>query len=144
MVNITLTDVNEWEPRFRYPQYEFFAAGVPDELVGRVEAADGDRGDAPTLSLAGANASLFLVTPGGELRLRELKAPAAGSATLVVVAEDRGGKRASVPVTVRFPGGGRAEGRFGGESSAVLAGLGAVLAVLAVVVAVLVVYICKG
>ncbi|KAK9879638.1 hypothetical protein WA026_006703 [Henosepilachna vigintioctopunctata] len=29
VVNITVEDVNEWEPRFRYPHYEFYVSGLP-------------------------------------------------------------------------------------------------------------------
>lgn len=70
-MNITVEDVNEWEPRFRYPQYEFFVVGQMNELIGKVEAADGDRSDKLTLSLSGANSSIFFITPNGELRLRD-------------------------------------------------------------------------
>jgi len=52
-------NVNDWDPRFRYPQYEFFVTnpGVSaGDIVGRVEAADGDRGDFVTLSLRGPGA----------------------------------------------------------------------------------------
>lgn len=63
LVDISVLNVNEWDPRFRYPQYEFF---VPmDEMrhggsVGRVEAADGDRGDRVTLELRGSFARYIL------------------------------------------------------------------------------------
>lgn len=145
-MNITVTNENEWEPRFRYPHYEFFISGVPDELVGRIEAADGDKDDLLTLSLSGNNASLFLITPSGELRLRDV-GEVTGVATLQVVATDSGDppKKASVPVTVHFPGSaGIAAGRGAGESSLILAGLGAVLVVLTFVVGFLVVYIYKA
>lgn len=60
-VNVTVLNVNDWDPRFRFPQYEFFVPDLGDlgeagnELVavGMVEAADGDRGDKITLSLQG-------------------------------------------------------------------------------------------
>lgn len=70
-----MENVNEWEPRFRYPHYEFFAGvnGGLHDLVGRVEAADGDRGDRLTLSLGGHDAHMFFITPSGELRLRNVK-----------------------------------------------------------------------
>lgn len=64
-VNITVLNVNDWDPRFRFPQYEFFVPelGNPNDLlpgetipVGMVEAADGDRGDKVTLSLQGPQA----------------------------------------------------------------------------------------
>lgn len=60
MVNVSVANINDWEPRFRYLQYDFFVSpGTADEtsavgqLVGRVEAADGDKGDVITLSLRG-------------------------------------------------------------------------------------------
>lgn len=146
MVNITVENENEWEPRFRYPHYEFFVSGLPDELVGRIEAADGDHDDRLTLSLSGNNASLFLITPSGELRLRDV-GEITGVASLEVIATDSGvpPKRASVPVTVHFPGSvGMAAGRGAGESSLIMAGLGAVLVVLTFVVTFLVIYIYKA
>lgn len=57
-----MEDVNEWEPRFRHPQYEFEveAAGGGVEAagglrVGRLVAHDGDAGTL-ALSLAGQHA----------------------------------------------------------------------------------------
>lgn len=146
MVNVTVEDSNEWEPRFRYPHYEFFVAGLPNELIGRIEAADGDKSDRLTLSLTGANASQFFITPLGELRLRDV-GEYTGLATLDVVATDSGNppRSASVPVTVHFPGaGGITAGRSSAGSSLILAGLGAVLLLLAFVVAFLIVYIYKA
>ncbi|KAJ8951840.1 hypothetical protein NQ318_019815 [Aromia moschata] len=107
-VNVTVEDVNEWEPRFRYPHYEFFVNGQPDELIGRIEAADGDRNDVLTLTLTGTNASAFFITPTGELRLREASKGYTGVANLVVTATDSGTppKTTTVPVTVHFPGSG--------------------------------------
>lgn len=67
-INITVLNVNDWDPRFRFPQYEFFVSEIPanDNLgdgvaVGMVEAADGDRGDKITLSLQGTAARLVFV-----------------------------------------------------------------------------------
>lgn len=63
--------MNDWDPRFRYPQYEFFVNPNVDEapnglpiLIGKIEAADGDRGDVVVLSLRGADArfSYFSLT----------------------------------------------------------------------------------
>lgn len=146
MVNITVDNENEWEPRFRYPHYEFFISGIPDELVGRIEAADGDKNDFLTLSLSGNNASLFLITPSGELRLRDV-GEVTGVATIQVIAIDSGNppKKASVPVTVHFPGSAGGVARRGaGESSLILTGLGVVLIVLTLVVGFLGVYIYKA
>ncbi|KAJ8940022.1 hypothetical protein NQ314_010853, partial [Rhamnusium bicolor] len=148
VVNITVEDVNEWEPRFRYPHYEFYVSGQPNELIGRIEAADGDKNDKLTLTLTGANASMFFITPSGELRLREAKGYN-GVTNLAVIATDSGTpqKAASVPVTVHFPESGDSAGiistRGNTATPLLLAGLGAILLVLAFVVALLVAYICK-
>lgn len=67
--------MNEWEPRFRYPQYEFrvepegdtsregSAAGAPPGgpqggllPVGKLDVFDGDKADTVTLTLRGADA----------------------------------------------------------------------------------------
>ncbi|XP_049822216.1 protocadherin Fat 3 isoform X2 [Aethina tumida] len=149
VVNITVEDVNEWEPRFRYPHYEFYVTGQPNELIGRIEAADGDKSDRLTLSLTGINATSFFITPSGELRLREAK-DYRGIANLAVTATDSGTppKKSSVPVTVHFPEAGDAAGivasRGTGGSPLLLAGLGAVLLILAFVIALLIAYICKA
>ena len=63
-MNISVLNVNDWDPRFRFPQYEFFvpelAAGASSNplglVVGRVEVADGDRGDHISLELRGTGA----------------------------------------------------------------------------------------
>lgn len=150
MVNVTVEDVNEWEPRFRYPQYEFFVSTQPNELVGRIEAADGDKSDKLHLSLIGVNASMFFITQNGELRLKELR-QYNGEANLAVVATDNGNppRRASVPIVVHFPGSSAltkeiATNKASGNGAVILASLGAVLLILAFVIALLVAYICKA
>lgn len=68
-MNISVLNVNDWDPRFRFPQYEFFvpelAAGPNSNpvglVVGKVEAADGDRGDHISLELRGAGAKYVLL-----------------------------------------------------------------------------------
>lgn len=148
-VNVSVEDVNEWEPRFRYPHYEFFVAEQQNDLIGRIEAADGDRNDKLVLTLTGVNASLFFITSNGELRLKELK-EYSGVANLAVIATDSGNppRRASVPVTVHFPGdsssSGISSGRHNNGGSFLLAGLGIVLLILAFVIAILLFYIYKA
>ncbi|XP_048521260.1 protocadherin-23 [Dendroctonus ponderosae] len=153
VVNVTVENVNEWEPRFRYPHYDFFAGmnGGVHDLVGKIEAADGDRGDRLTLSLSGPDASMFFITPNGDLRLRDIKDLQGSTATLTVTATDSGDppKKTSVPVTVHFPGftgvaaAGTAASKSSGSGPILLAGLGVVLLLLSLVVAVLVAYIYK-
>lgn len=69
-VNVSVINVNDWDPRFRYPQYEFFVPDFSPEVeltdgeglvVGKVEAADGDKGDHVTLSLRGPAARYYNV-----------------------------------------------------------------------------------
>lgn len=62
-INITVLNVNEWEPRFRYPQYEFRVddAHVPQDdaellPVGKLDVFDGDKRDTVTLTLRGSGA----------------------------------------------------------------------------------------
>lgn len=62
--------MNEWEPRFRYPQYEFFVGSQSIDYIGKIEAADGDKNEKLKLILSGLNASLFSITPSGDLKLR--------------------------------------------------------------------------
>nr|XP_023017752.1 cadherin EGF LAG seven-pass G-type receptor 2-like [Leptinotarsa decemlineata]XP_023017753.1 cadherin EGF LAG seven-pass G-type receptor 2-like [Leptinotarsa decemlineata] len=148
VVNITVEDVNEWEPRFRYPHYEFFIAGQPEELLGRIEAADGDKNDKLTLSLTGVNATLFSISQNGELRLRNPKG-FKGVANFAVIATDSGTppKTATVPVTVHFSETGDKSGitssKKSNEGPLLLAGLGAILLLLTFVVIILIAYICK-
>lgn len=70
VVNVTVEDVNEWDPHFRYSHYEFYVSGQPDELIGQIEVGDGDVRDKLTLSVIGTNASMFTLDPSGELRLK--------------------------------------------------------------------------
>ncbi|KAG8264736.1 hypothetical protein J6590_004757 [Homalodisca vitripennis] len=65
-INVSVLNVNDWDPRFRYLQYEFFVPDMPEGqldsvegeglVVGRVEVADGDRGDHVSLTLRGPSA----------------------------------------------------------------------------------------
>lgn len=148
-MNVTVEDVNEWEPRFRYPHYEFFFNGKPNELVGRIEVADGDKNDKIVLSLTGINASTFFITPTGELRMRE-SATNSGVAQLNIVAVDNGNppRKATVPVTIHFPESGESKGIVSAKgtngAAFLLTGLGAMLLMLAAVIGLLIAYIWKA
>ncbi|XP_017769674.1 PREDICTED: cadherin-related tumor suppressor-like [Nicrophorus vespilloides] len=149
VVNVSVEDVNEWEPRFRYPHYEFFVSGQENEIVGKIEAADGDKSDRIVLTLAGLNASLFAISPFGELKLIK-GGKFEGIATLAVIATDNGEpqRTSSVPVTVHFPVAGKTGAVVNSAKSnggpLILAGLGGILLVLAFVIALLIAYICKA
>lgn len=56
MINVTVLNVNDWDPRFQMPEYEFM---VTESLlpigaaIGRVLATDDDAGDRVSLQLKG-------------------------------------------------------------------------------------------
>ncbi|XP_075236204.1 protocadherin Fat 4-like Cad96Ca [Lycorma delicatula] len=162
-INISVLNVNDWDPRFRYPQYEFFVPDFPGNreidgnngddskglIVGRVEAADGDRGDHITLSLRGPAARMFSIDDSGDIRINDLTALNSSTAHLVAVATDTGipPRQASVPVIVHLPeavvwraGNGA---WVGGASFIVVAVFGSILAVLALIIIILILYIHK-
>ena len=55
-VNITVLNINDWDPRFRYPQYEFYVSSEDAEAgqeVGALEVFDGDTDDRISLEISG-------------------------------------------------------------------------------------------
>ena len=55
-LKVKVLNINDWDPRFRYPEYEFYVSSStlrPGDSVGTVEVADGDLGDVITLSVMG-------------------------------------------------------------------------------------------
>ncbi|KAK5646834.1 hypothetical protein RI129_005298 [Pyrocoelia pectoralis] len=150
VVNVSVEDVNEWEPQFRYSHYEFFVSGQPDELIGRIEVGDGDLNDELTLTLSGTNASLFSITPNGELKINDLS-ERVGIANLAVVASDNGNppRKTTVPIIIHFSRKGSIADELLASSSIpngtlLLGGFGVILLLLAIVIAILIVYICKA
>ncbi|VVD05495.1 unnamed protein product, partial [Leptidea sinapis] len=151
-LNISVIDVNEWEPRFRYPQYEFRAdmlagggaGGGGLVRVGQLDVHDGDEGDDVTLSLKGLHAPLFYVNKAGELFLRSEAMRAVNSSVLHVVATaiDSGSppRQTSVPVAVHVSGTGD-EGGTRVRSASVLVTFVVALVVLAAAVLALLTYI---
>ncbi|XP_052132956.1 uncharacterized protein LOC113206264 [Frankliniella occidentalis] len=160
LVNISVLNVNDWDPRFRFPQYEFFvpelAAGptVPNTnpmglVVGQVEVADGDRGDHISLELRGDGAKMFEVTANGEIVLLDPTLANSSTVHMVAVATDTGipPRQASAPVIVHLPEAlVRSANVFaaGGTGVLVMAVFGAVLGVLGIVIVALVLYIYKN
>ncbi len=119
LVQIVVLNVNDWDPRFRHAQYEFFVTEPPDALsrsrgsllppaapIGQVQVFDGDRGDRVELELAGPDARSFAISPAGVISLKEEGQLAEGVAVahFVVTAEDSGvpPRHAAVPVIVHF------------------------------------------
>ncbi len=71
-----MVNINDWDPRFKYPQYEFFvssADAVPGARVGVLEVHDGDRGDEVVLDIKGADARIFRINRRGELFIDDLR-----------------------------------------------------------------------
>ncbi|KOC60048.1 Protocadherin-like wing polarity protein stan, partial [Habropoda laboriosa] len=152
-VNVSVEDVNEWEPRFRHPRYEFHAATLREgSIVGKLEAADGDRDDKISLSLRGPDARSFEIRDNGELILRSVASINGSLARLVAVASDSGRppRSSMIPVIVHIPNSGslpiaaRAAPAWLGSSVLLVAVFGAVLGLLGVIILVLILYIYKN
>ncbi|XP_033220193.1 protocadherin Fat 4 isoform X2 [Belonocnema kinseyi] len=152
-VNISIEDVNEWEPRFRHPRYEFHARTMREgSIVGRLEAADGDRGDRVSLALRGPDARSFEIRDNGELILRSPGSFNGTLARLVAIASDTGKppRSSMIPVIVHLPNAGsipiaaRAAPAWLGSSVLLVAVFGGVLGLLGVVILILIMYIYKN
>ncbi|KAF6212648.1 hypothetical protein GE061_013174 [Apolygus lucorum] len=152
-VNITVLNVNDWDPRFRFPQYEFFVPelnnqndlGVGETVpVGMVEAADGDRGDKVTLSLQGSAARMFSIDQDGIIRITDVAALNSSTVHLVAVATDTGipPRQASVPVIIHLPEAVVWKSGVAGNML-VMAAFGAILGLLALIILILIIYIHK-
>nr|CAD7428748.1 unnamed protein product [Timema monikensis] len=151
-INISVLNVNDWDPRFRYPQYEFFITDtqiMEGDMVGRVEAADGDRGDFIIMSLRGPSARMFDITESGDIILVDLSLLNSTEAHMVVIATDSGipPRQASVPVTVHFPEAvvqsAGSSWAPGGTSFLLMVVFGALLTILALIIVMLILYIYK-
>ncbi|XP_054273277.1 protocadherin Fat 2-like [Macrosteles quadrilineatus] len=156
-INISVLNVNDWDPRFRYLQYEFFVPDLPEEelagvgveglVVGRVEVADGDRGDHVTLSLRGPSARMFSIDDSGEIRLRDLSLLNSSTAHLVAVATDNGlpPRQTSVPVMVHLPEAVvmRAGLTWPGTSHTLVVVFASILGLLGLIIVILILYIHK-
>ncbi|XP_034665586.1 protocadherin Fat 1 isoform X2 [Drosophila subobscura] len=116
-LTLEVIDVNDWEPRFRETHYEFM---VPKSslqsrtdtfegvLIGKVEAADGDRNDKLELSLRGQHAGLFEIDATGNIYMRPEQLQGLNESTvhLIAIATDTGvpPRSTSVPVSVTMEG----------------------------------------
>ena len=73
---MTVLNINDWDPRFKYPQYEFYVPSkdmVVGHVVGKLEAHDGDKGDSTTLELKGPFARMFTINEKGQLIIQDLR-----------------------------------------------------------------------
>ncbi|XP_030244485.1 protocadherin Fat 1 isoform X3 [Drosophila navojoa] len=116
-VTLEVIDVNDWEPRFRETHYEFVvpksalqsrADSFEGVLIGKVEAADGDRNDKLELSLRGQHAGLFEIDATGNIYMRPEQLQSLNESTvhLIAIATDSGvpPRSTSVPVSVTMEG----------------------------------------
>lgn len=74
-VDVTLLNINDWDPRFKYPQYEFYVSGpdaFPGFVVGKLDVHDGDKGDRVSLDIKGPYARVFTINNRGELAIEDL------------------------------------------------------------------------
>ena len=106
-VNISVININDWNPRFKYPQYEFLVReeDIQDgQKVGSVQVFDGDKGDKMTLEIRGEMARVFSITPDGDIVLSDLGYMSGAEAHILVIAQDSGvpPRCSSVPVAVKF------------------------------------------
>ncbi|KAG8041646.1 hypothetical protein G9C98_002939 [Cotesia typhae] len=147
-VHVSVEDINEWEPRFRHPRYEFHTRTLRE---GSIVAADGDRGDKVTLSLRGPDARSFHIRENGELILIS-SGPFNGTlARLVAVATDSGKppRTSMIPLIVHLPNtrsspiAARASPPWISSSIFLIAAFGVVLGLLGIVILILILYIYK-
>ncbi|XP_053964268.1 protocadherin beta-11 isoform X2 [Anastrepha ludens] len=112
-ITMNVIDVNDWEPRFRETHYEFLVPKSPPDsqtesfdgiLIGKVEAADGDRNDKLEFSLRGQHAGPFEIDSNGSIYMRpeQLQKLNESKVHLIAIATDSGvpPRSTSVPVTV--------------------------------------------
>ncbi|XP_052846341.1 protocadherin-16 isoform X2 [Drosophila gunungcola] len=117
-LTLDVIDVNDWEPRFRETHYEFMVPksqslqsrvdSFEGVLIGKVEAADGDRNDKLELSLRGQHAGLFEIDATGNIYMRPEQLQSLNESTvhLIAIATDTGvpPRSTSVPVSVTMEG----------------------------------------
>lgn len=75
-VNITVLNINDWDPRFRYPQYEYFLEEeevFEGRILGKLDVHDGDKGDKVVLELRGPFARAFDINSQAELTIKDLR-----------------------------------------------------------------------
>ena len=92
-VTINVLNINDWDPRFRYPQYEFYVSSEAvsaGQEVGALEVFDGDEDDKISLEISGQHARVFGITEEGELFISDLSYLTGSDAHIVVTAQDSG------------------------------------------------------
>ena len=106
-VIIDVLNVNEWDPRFRQPYYKFYlpsrdAMNVSGPMaLGKIDAADGDRGENINFNLRGQYSSHFVIDSSGMIWLKDsLEGYKQKELSLIATATDSGQRTTTVPVTL--------------------------------------------
>ncbi|CAL4068557.1 unnamed protein product, partial [Meganyctiphanes norvegica] len=105
---VRVLNANDWDPRFKFQQYEFYVTATdklsPGDVIGEVEFFDGDYGDRIQLTVMGRDARMFNISNDGQLRVRDMRDLDTTEAHIIIVARDSHipPRTASVPVVVKF------------------------------------------
>ena len=104
-VSIRVLNVNDWNPEFRYPEYEFFVSdnryscfhssnlqticfrSVNGQVIGRVHVTDGDKEDRVSLYIRGEMANVFRITNNGDIMVKNIGYMRGQVAHLLIVAQ---------------------------------------------------------
>jgi len=156
VVNVTVSNVNEWAPHFDRDGYTFsvnHSGGIPAGIqIGRLRVADKDVSDRISLQLKPTPpARAFSINDDGEIVVSDVAELNTTSVSLTVVARDNGNppRQASVAVEVHFrPDALSASGDISvstsGSSSVLLIVLAILLGVLSLIISALAVYVCQN
>ncbi|XP_046805578.1 protocadherin Fat 1 [Lucilia cuprina] len=153
-ISLEVIDVNDWEPRFRETHYEFIVPksqslqsrieSLEGVMIGKIEAADGDRNDKLELSLRGQHAGLFEIDSTGNIYMRPEQLQTLNESTihLIAIATDSGvpPRSTSVPVTVTMEGVAMAQASW---SNNLLGMFGIIMGVFVVIILCLTCYIVR-
>ena len=91
-VTVNVLNVNDFNPVFKYPQYEFSVSEtntVNGRRLGKVEVTDGDKDDTISLEVEGEMSRVFRVSTDGELILHNIGYMRGSTAHILVVAQVR-------------------------------------------------------
>ncbi|XP_057376036.1 cadherin EGF LAG seven-pass G-type receptor 1-like [Daphnia carinata] len=153
-VEVTVLDVNDWDPRFDLAEYEFIVkeSALPvGSVIGHIHADDGDAADRVTIQLKGPESRAFNVHENGDVIFSDPSALNSTVIHLMAVARDSGNppRQTSVPVKINLPvdflmmnGSGITLSSADG-SGLLLIILGILLGVLSLIISGLAVYLCQ-
>ena len=91
-VTVNVVNVNDFNPVFKYPQYEFFVSEsntVNGRKLGKLDVSDGDKDDKISLEVVGEMSRVFRVTSEGDLLLDNVGYMRGERAHVLVVAQVR-------------------------------------------------------